>query len=69
MRTTAIIYCTDCHGSSSGAKVPHGSSRAAMLVGNYSFENPDSTAESPATYALCYRCHNRDSIRRNDSFK
>jgi hypothetical protein len=33
------------------------------------YETIDGTRESAAAYALCYRCHNRTSILRNDSFR
>jgi len=69
LRTTTIVHCTDCHGSDGGPKGPHGSDNEAMLVRNYSFENPASTSESPAAYALCYGCHDRNSILRDESFK
>ena len=69
LRTTSIIYCTDCHGSDGNARGPHGSSYRPLLVRNYDFENPDSTSESPLAYSLCYGCHNRDSILKNRGFR
>ncbi|NIA20529.1 MAG: hypothetical protein GWP05_00865, partial [Anaerolineaceae bacterium] len=69
-RTTTIIYCTDCHGSDSGAngaKGPHGSTfRPLLKRANVTIDN---TTESPAAYSLCYGCHNRASILANDSFR
>jgi predicted CXXCH cytochrome family protein len=70
----SIIGCTACHNSNearsaggSGPEGPHGSSFAPILVRNY--ETLDNTRESPASYALCYSCHSRDSILNNESFK
>jgi predicted CXXCH cytochrome family protein len=65
----SIIRCTDCHGSdsgSSGAKGPHGSNIAPLLLANY--ETTDGTSESSTAYALCYNCHERSSILGNVSF-
>lgn len=65
----AVIGCADCHGSdsSSSPRGPHGSNYEHILVDNYSTR--DNQAESPFTYALCYRCHNRTSILGNESFR
>ena len=68
LTTTSMIYCTDCHASDGPDTGPHGSRYSGLLVRNYSFENPDSTSESPEAYALCYGCHNRESILNDDSF-
>jgi hypothetical protein len=63
-----LIYCTDCHrDDSGGSRGPHGSSFPAILGERY--ETADYTTESYQTYALCYRCHDRNSILRDDSFK
>ena len=74
LTVTSSMYCTDCHDSDdsfviggSGPRGPHGSSYRPILRERY--ETNDNTPESYSTYALCYRCHNRDSIIRNDSFK
>lgn len=65
--TASIISCTDCHASdtskaagSSGANGPHGSNVTPLLIGRY--ETLDRTTESASTYALCYRCHDRNKI-------
>jgi hypothetical protein len=70
----SIIYCTDCHssddsasGGGTGPRGPHGSIYPPILVGQYL--TYDYTMESFQNYALCYRCHNRDSILGNQSFK
>jgi predicted CXXCH cytochrome family protein len=66
--TTSMLYCTDCHGSddAGGAQGPHGSMWRPLLVDSYTTTDP--TVESPAAYALCYRCHNRSSILEDESF-
>lgn len=65
--------CIDCHNSNSAASVggigpegPHGSIFDPILSMNY--VTTDNTPESPTNYALCYSCHSRDSILRNESF-
>jgi predicted CXXCH cytochrome family protein len=71
MQVTAQIYCSDCHASDTSmtpgsAKGPHGSNVAPLLKAQYDRE--DNIAESAATYALCYTCHERTSILGNQSF-
>jgi hypothetical protein len=68
------MYCTDCHNndqgpgaSGTGPKGPHGSIYSPLLERQLVLE--DNNLESFATYALCYKCHNRDSILADDSFK
>lgn len=65
----SIIKCGDCHGNNDekGPKGPHGSTYPGILVRNYSIN--DGQPESSFQYALCYMCHERDSILRNDSFR
>ena len=72
-RTGSVMRCTDCHNSdaagSGGAlavRGPHGSIYDPILIDNY--ETNDFTAESPRSYALCYRCHDRASILGDASF-
>jgi hypothetical protein len=68
LTATSILYCTDCHGDDAGvSRGPHGSSFAPIL--RFRYETADGTRESEPAYALCYRCHNRTSILRNDSFR
>jgi hypothetical protein len=64
--TSSIIYCTDCHGSSSSIKGPHGSVYRPLLVRRY--ETTDRTSENATAYALCYGCHNRSNILADNSF-
>lgn len=82
LRVGSTIRCTDCHNSdttpgngptapdaffpSGGAAGPHGSIFEPLLIDNYSTD--DFTLESPRAYALCYRCHERQSILGDESF-
>jgi hypothetical protein len=68
------MTCTDCHNSDqspaaggSGANGPHGSIYAPLLERQLILT--DYTPESPANYALCYKCHNRDNILSDQSFR
>ncbi len=65
--TASVIYCTDCHNNDSGPGTggtgpsgPHGSIWPYLLERRY--ETADNTIESPDTYALCYKCHNRSTL-------
>ncbi len=64
----SIISCTDCHNNndSLGPSGPHGSNFEFLLERNYI--TLDFTHENPSTYALCYRCHSRQSILGDQSF-
>lgn len=73
LRPNSLIYCTDCHNNNQGPRAggkgpdgPHGSIYAPLLERR--LELRDFLAESAASYALCYKCHNRDSILGNQSF-
>jgi predicted CXXCH cytochrome family protein len=73
LRTRAFINCQDCHNNpdaidAGGLAVsgPHGSRFQHLLVADY--QTADGTIESPQSYALCYRCHDRNSILGNESF-
>ncbi len=65
---SSLINCTDCHNNSdlSGPKGPHGSDYKFILERNYNTQ--DFVPESESQYALCYKCHNRDSILNDESF-
>lgn len=70
---SSMVRCADCHGSDTGAAHGgfgpdglHGSGEQPLLVAAYS--TADYTSESEAAYALCYTCHDRNSILRDDSF-
>ncbi|MHC4441715.1 MAG: cytochrome c3 family protein [Planctomycetota bacterium] len=73
LRVGSQIRCTDCHNSDqAGQNVtaqpagPHGSIYTPLLIDNYSTN--DFTSESARAYALCYRCHERQSILNDESF-
>jgi len=68
LRVSSVITCTDCHkDDEGGSKGPHGSSFPPILGERY--ETSDFTTESYQHYALCYRCHDRDSILNDESFR
>jgi predicted CXXCH cytochrome family protein len=61
------IACSDCHASESGPgaggagpRGPHGSVHPHLLERAYS--TLDYAPESPSAYALCYKCHDRDTL-------
>jgi predicted CXXCH cytochrome family protein len=69
----SVIYCTDCHNSDSGPRAggsgadgPHGSAFRPLLERNLAWT--DFQAESPAAYALCYKCHSRSVVLSSTSF-
>lgn len=70
---TSMIHCGDCHGddaapddASAAARGPHGSRFPFLLRREY--RTGDSVAESATSYALCYGCHDRESILGDESF-
>ncbi|MEF9426041.1 MAG: hypothetical protein L0956_02290 [Candidatus Mariimomonas ferrooxydans] len=66
--TTSIIFCTDCHNNDDtfGPQGPHGSNNKYLLEENYTTQ--DYTQENSYNYALCYKCHDRNSILNDESF-
>lgn len=69
----STIGCSDCHdddGSTaaggSGPNGPHGSNYPPILQMRY--DVLDNTSESSTVYALCYKCHDRNSILNDQSF-
>ncbi len=71
---SSSMGCVDCHNNNaassaagSGPEGPHGSAFSPILVQRY--ETLDNTPESASAYALCYNCHDRNSILNDDSFK
>lgn len=73
LRVGSRITCIDCHNSDnarsaggSGPNGPHGSVFEPLLKLNY--ETNDFTPESAEAYALCYSCHDRNSILGDESF-
>jgi hypothetical protein len=68
MSVSQQIDCTSCHADDEGgSRGPHGSSFRPILKERY--ETADNTPETFDNYALCYRCHDRASILRDDSFR
>ena len=68
MSAATMIYCTSCHADDEkGSRGPHGSAFPPILKERY--ETTDNTPESFASYALCYRCHDRSSILSDRSFQ
>jgi predicted CXXCH cytochrome family protein len=73
LRNTVTMSCQDCHNNpdarqlgGAGPNGPHGSRFDHLLIDRY--ETADFTMESPQSYALCYRCHDRNSILADESF-
>jgi len=73
VRGRQFISCTDCHNNpdarqlgGAGPNGPHGSRYEFLLADRY--DTQDFAIESPQTYALCYRCHDRNSILGDESF-
>lgn len=65
--TASVVYCTDCHNNDqgpgaggAGPKGPHGSVFAPLLERN--LVQADFQMESPAAYALCYKCHSESVL-------
>ncbi len=70
---TSRITCVDCHNSDSAARGaetaprgPHGSIWEPIL--ERQLITSDFTTESSMAYAMCYKCHNRNSILASESF-
>jgi predicted CXXCH cytochrome family protein len=61
LNESSIIYCTDCHANDdpAGPRGPHGSNHRYLLERNYTTD--DHTPESVEAYALCYKCHDRET--------
>jgi predicted CXXCH cytochrome family protein len=61
-----MLYCGDCHNNDQwtptglSPRGPHGSRFAPILEREYQTNDP--TTESFQSYAMCYKCHNRDSV-------
>ncbi len=72
--TSSLVYCTDCHNNNQGPNAggagpngPHGSTYTPLLERNLTIA--DFQAESYSTYELCYKCHERNNILSDQSFK
>jgi len=71
---SSLIYCTDCHNNDQGPRAggtgpdgPHGSAYPPLLERQLVLT--DFGTETSASYALCYKCHSRESILSDQSFK
>ena len=71
---SSMIFCTDCHnndrgpdGGGDGPAGPHGSAYRPILERRLALT--DYNGESPSTYAMCYKCHSRDSILGDTGFE
>ncbi len=67
------ISCQDCHNVDDAEALgdlqpngPHGSSNPFLLTERYNTQ--DFTTESTGAYALCYQCHDRNSLLNDESF-
>ncbi len=64
--TSTIIDCVSCHNNDdwtpagTSPRGPHGSRNEPILERQYQTNDP--TTESLTTYAMCYKCHNRDYL-------
>jgi len=73
------VTCVDCHNNDAGTNVsgqsgprgPHGSKFPYLLEREYKIAtfSGDYIAESAANFALCYKCHNRNTLLGYDSFE
>lgn len=70
---SSIIKCGDCHNNNNGPgnggtgpKGPHGSIYSPLLERNLVLA--DNQPENSTTYALCYKCHDRNNILDDRSF-
>ena len=73
LNVSSIIKCTDCHNNNTGPGAggngpngPHGSDFPQLLERQYLTQDP--TTESSTAYAMCYKCHSRNSILGNETF-
>ncbi|MDA8428953.1 MAG: hypothetical protein M0T70_06825 [Geobacteraceae bacterium] len=68
LNTNSTITCSDCHNNDNqlGPRGPHGSIYSPILTLNYGTK--DGFQESNYQYALCYKCHDRQSILGDKSF-
>jgi predicted CXXCH cytochrome family protein len=75
LTASSTMTCTSCHSNNTGPQAaptpgtgpngPHGSTISPLLTAQYT--TADNTTESAAAYALCYKCHDRNSIRASAS--
>lgn len=66
LTTSSLVSCLDCHNNDqnpnaggTGPSGPHGSVNSPILERNYT--TIDGTVESATAYAMCYKCHDRNT--------
>lgn len=72
--TSSVMNCSDCHNNDAGPNTPggtgpngpHGSANPLLLERQYAVADP--STESAASYALCYKCHDRDRVLNSVTF-
>jgi len=70
--SSSQIDCVDCHNNDAWTSAgtaprgPHGSNYEPILAQQYQAGDPAN--ESPADYALCYSCHDRDTLLNSGNF-
>jgi predicted CXXCH cytochrome family protein len=71
---TSMIYCHDCHNTDEAPSPapdtplgPHGSVNPPILEREYPLH--DFVQQSPAAYALCYKCHDEQALEDVSSFE
>jgi predicted CXXCH cytochrome family protein len=74
LTASSRMYCIDCHNNdqspstgSSGPNGPHGSLYTPILERQLVLK--EGSAETFGNYALCYKCHDRNSILGDQSFR
>ncbi|MBW2313008.1 MAG: hypothetical protein JRH10_02370 [Deltaproteobacteria bacterium] len=72
LTASSRIYCHDCHSTNEFASIsaptgPHGSIHEPILERAYPLH--DFVSQSPAEYALCYKCHDEEAIEDDASFE
>ncbi len=74
LKASSFIYCTDCHsdevdtGNVLMSRGPHGSPYPPILRRQY-LTSDIGVPYNDSNFALCYRCHDKNSIMTDASFK
>lgn len=68
LTSNSLVNCSDCHNNDDtlAARGPHGSRIPGLLGADYSLQ--DGQPESEGAYALCYQCHDRQTVLESDPF-
>lgn len=68
MKTSSMIFCSDCHGDDGGvSRGPHGSNNAPLLRDPYKTTN-DNTPYVNTSFKLCFDCHEETYILSNNAY-